>query len=268
LGPWHSSPMIEAVRRYAAEARRNSDIVVLLGHITGEEEIAVLKSVPEVDVVVSGHVHTGLPKELVEGRRLVVRVKGYTQELGRLELKVDTGRKAIESWVWKRIPIDSTTVAAAPDVAAETRKWEAEVTRRVDEPLAVSRRKFEIRDLKKLIERAMREETGADFAFMNAGGVRAVLPAGQLLVRNIWDVMPFDNRVVFGTFKGKDLPKTALDGRTVDPEREYTFAVTDFTAANQEAPGELQTTGLKFPGEGPLLRDLLIDWFRKRQVIE
>jgi 2',3'-cyclic-nucleotide 2'-phosphodiesterase (5'-nucleotidase family) len=260
--------MIEAARRYAREVREKSDLVVLLGHITSGEEVAVLKTVPEIDVVVSGHVHAGLAKELVEGHRLVVRVKGYSQELGRLELKVDAGSKSIESWTWKRIPIDSAKLAAAPDVASEVKKWEAEVTKRVDQPLAVARRKFETRDLKRLIERAMRDETGADFAFMNAGGVRDILPAGQLLVRNIWNIMPFDNLVVFGKFKGKDLPKVALDGRTVEPEREYTFAVTDFTATNQGAAGELQTTGLRFPGEGPLLRDLLIDWFRKTQVIE
>jgi 5'-nucleotidase / UDP-sugar diphosphatase len=268
LGPWHTSPMVETVRRYAREIRGKTDLVVLLGHITSQEEVAVLKKVPEVDVVVSGHVHAGLKQELVEGNRLVVRVKGYSEELGRLELKVDTKRKSIESWTWRRIPIDSTKLAAAADVAAAVKKWESEVTKRVDQPLAVSRRKFEKPDLKKLIERAMRDETGADFAFMNGGGVRDILPAGQLLVRNIWDIMPFDNLVVFGKFKGKDLPTVVVGDRGVEPEREYTLAVTDFTASNQGAQNQLRATGLEFPGEGPLLRDLLIDWFRKKQVIE
>jgi len=27
-------------------------------------------------------------------------------------------------------------------------------------------------------------------------------------------------------------------------------------------------SGLRFPGEGALLRDLLLDWFRKQPVIE
>ena len=65
----------------------------------------------------------------------------------------------------------------------------------------------------------MRTQTGADFAFMNLGGVRDTVPKGQLLVRNIWDIMPFDNRVVVGKFKGRDLPAVVLGGRQVEPDR-------------------------------------------------
>jgi 2',3'-cyclic-nucleotide 2'-phosphodiesterase (5'-nucleotidase family) len=134
--------------------------------------------------------------------------------------------------------------------------------------LAVSRRKFEKREVKALIEQAMCAETGADFAFMNLGGVRDILPQGQLLERNIWDIMPFDNRLVFGKFKGRDLPPVVLGGRQIDPGAEYTLAVSDFTAANQGTPENLRTTGLPFPGDAGLLRDALIDWFRKKKVIE
>ena len=48
----------------------------------------------------------------------------------------------------------------------------------------------------------MREETGADFAFMNAGGVRDVMPQGQLLERHIWNIMPFDNMRGGGDVQG------------------------------------------------------------------
>ena len=114
----------------------------------------------------------------------------------------------------------------------------------------------------------MCEQTGADFAFMNLGGVRDTLPKGQILVRKIWDIMPFDNRVVFGKFKGRDLPAVVRGDRKVEPDREYTLAVTDFTAENQSSPENLRSTGLVFPGEGGLLRDVLVDWFRKKKVVE
>ena len=122
--------------------------------------------------------------------------------------------------------------------------------------------------MKPLVEQAIRQETGADFAFMNADGLRAGLPQGQLLERHIWNVMPFDDAVVVGTFKGKDLPAVVLDGRHVEPERDYTLAVSDFTAMNQGTAENLRTTGLKFPNEVGQLRDLLLDWFRKKKVIE
>src|ERR1043166_5592716 len=99
----------------------------------------------------------------------------------------------------------------------------------------------------------MRDETGADFSFMNLGGVRDVVPQGKLLVRHIWNIMPFDNTVVVGTFKGRDLPRVATGDRAIEPNRDYTLAVSDFTAVNQETFENLQTRGLKFPNEVGLL---------------
>ena len=265
---WHTIPVVATVRRYAAELKDKSDLIVLLGHLTGEEEKEFLESVPEIPVIVTGHLHNGLEREMTRDGRVLVRVKGYAEELGRLDLKVDTEKKAPVSWTWKRIPIDASKIEPAADVAPLVKRWEDEVTARVDRPLAVSRKNFNHAEVKALIEQAMRDETGADFAFMNLGGVRDELPEGQLLERHIWDIMPFDNLVVVAKVKGSDLPAVVLGGRKPDPGREYTLAATDFTAANQSAPSELRTTGLKFGDDVGLLRDLLIDWCRKKKVIE
>jgi 2',3'-cyclic-nucleotide 2'-phosphodiesterase (5'-nucleotidase family) len=265
---WHTTPVLATVRRYAAELKEKSDIVILLGHLTAEEELRFLESVPEIPVVVSGHVHSGLEREITRQGRIMVRVKGYGEELGRLDLKVDTATKAPASFVWKRIPIDSTKIEPAADVAAQVKRLEDDVTARVDEPLATARHAFDKRQLKAVMEQAMRDETGADFAFMNAGGVRDVLPAGALLVRHIWNIMPFDNLVVIAHVKGRDLPRVVLGDRKVEPDREYTLAVSDFTAQNQSAPSQLGTTGLVFGDDVGLLRDMLVDWFRKKKVVE
>jgi 2',3'-cyclic-nucleotide 2'-phosphodiesterase (5'-nucleotidase family) len=268
LGEWHTLPVVATARKYAAELREKSDLVVLLGHITGQEETEFLNSVPEIPVLVTGHIHTGLNQAISRNGRVLVRVKGYGAELGRLELQVDTEKKAPVSWTWKRIPVDSTKIEPASDVAREVKHWEDEVAARVDQPLAVSKKQFTKIEVKRLIEQAMRDESGADFAFMNLGGVRDIVPRGELKVRNIWDIMPFDNTVVVGTFKGRELPPVVVGDRKVDPDREYTLAVSNFTAENQATAENLRTTGLKFPHEVGMLRDLLVDWFRKKAVIE
>jgi 2',3'-cyclic-nucleotide 2'-phosphodiesterase (5'-nucleotidase family) len=268
LGEWHTLPVVETARKYAVELRAKSDLVVLLGHITGEEETQFLNTAPEIPVLVTGHIHSGLDQAESRDGRVLVRVKGYGVELGRLELKVDTDKKAPVSWTWKRIPVDSTKIEPAADVAREVKHWEDEVAARVDQPLAVSKRQFTKAEVKRLIERAMRDETGSDFAFMNLGGVRDIVPQGQLKVRNIWDIMPFDNTVVVGTFKGRELPPVVVGDRRVDPDREYTLAVSDFTAANQDGADSLRSTGLTFPHQVGLMRDMLVDWFRKQKVIE
>ena len=267
LGAWHTLPVVETARKYARGLWAQSDLIVLVAHITPREELEFLKSATEIPVMITGHLHNGLPQPLIQDGRILVRVRGYAEELGRLELKVDTRKKAPVSWEWKHILV-GPNAPPAPDVAAEVKRWEDEVSARVDRPLAVARRSFNKQEVKALIERAMRDQTGADFAFMNAGGVRDIIPEGQLKERNIWNIMPFDNRVVFGKFKGRDLPPVVLGDRKVDPDRAYTLAVSDYTAANQGTPENLRVTGLSFPGDGGLLRDVLISWFRKKKLIE
>ncbi|MDP9171354.1 MAG: bifunctional metallophosphatase/5'-nucleotidase [Acidobacteriota bacterium] len=268
LEDWHTSPVVAAVRKHALELRDKTDLILVLGHITETEENAILRTLPEIPVIISGHVHGGIEKETVYQGRIMVRVKAYGEELGRLELKVDTEKKAPVSWKWQHIVVDPAVYKPNAEVARLVKHWEDEVTSEVDQPLAIAKQPIGKPAIKAMIERAMREKTGADFAYMNLSGVRDVLPQGQILVRNIWNIMPFDNMVVVGKFRGSDLPKVVLGSRKVEPEREYTLAVSDFTAANQSTPENLRVSGLKFASNGPVLRDVLLEWFREKKIIE
>jgi len=49
-----------------------------------------------------------------------------------------------------------------------------------------------------------------DFSFLNNGGLRAALPAGEITKRNIFEVMPFENELIVLTLKGSDV-KQLLD---------------------------------------------------------
>ena len=268
LGPWRVMPIAAAVRRYAEEARRKADLVVLLAHLTPAEEQQLLAGAPEVPVIVSGHTHHGIPAAMERDGRVLVRAKAYTEELGRLDLQVDTKTKRVASWKWRAIPVDARAVKPAPDVVKRVEHWEREVSKQVDVPVAESRRDFTKAEVRALMEAAMRERLGADFAFMNFGGVRDVFPRGRILARHVWNIMPFDNKVVVGRFKGSRLPEAATRGAAVDPDREYTLATSDFSAANQGSATELRATGLVFSTEGPLLRDVLLEWVKAKKVLE
>jgi 2',3'-cyclic-nucleotide 2'-phosphodiesterase (5'-nucleotidase family) len=267
LGPWHTAPLIDSVRRYAAEARGKSDIVIVLAHVGDSEERQLLEQVPEAPVIITGHVHDGIPAAQERDGRILVRTKAYAEELGRLDLQVDVRKKSVASWKWQHIKVDGR-LKPAPDVAKAVAHWEKEVSRVVDVPVAESARQFDKKEVKALVERAMRDRMGADFAFMNFGGVRDVIPQGRVLARHIWNIIPFDNLVVVGKFKGSQIPEVVREGKTLDPEREYTLAVSDFTAANQSGRSELRSKGLQFSQQGPLLRDVLLDWVKQKKLLE
>jgi 2',3'-cyclic-nucleotide 2'-phosphodiesterase (5'-nucleotidase family) len=194
MGDWHPLPLVPTLRKYIAELRGKADLIVLVAHIDGAEEQAVLETVPEIAVSITGHLHDGLTEARSHDGRVLVRMKSYGEELGRLDLQVDTDTGKLAHWAWKKIPVDSAAIAPVADVVALVNRWESQVKQLVDRPLAVSRRAFTPWEVKTLLERALRDETGADFAFINLGGVREGLPQGQLLERNIWNVMPFDSK--------------------------------------------------------------------------
>ena len=266
LGPWRALPVIETVRKHAAQVRDRSDLIVVLGQLNPKEGCEILRQAPEVAIVVSGHPHQGLEAVEVCNGRPHVAVRAYGRVLGRLDTRVDLQAKKLVSWTWKRIPIDSKTIPPAKDVAALVSKWEAKVSKMVDVPIGEAKRDILQPELRRLIEQAMVEAMGADFGFMNPGGVRDRLPQGRLLARHVWNVIPFDDKVLVGRVRGSQLPAAVTAGRSIDPQRDYKLAVNDFTAVNQKT--QMGTTGLEFPETGPLLRDLLIDWIKKRKVIE
>jgi 2',3'-cyclic-nucleotide 2'-phosphodiesterase (5'-nucleotidase family) len=268
LGNIRATPVSEAVKRYLPEVRAKSDVVILLGHLSPEDEEDVRLNLQEVQVLIGGHIHAGL-KELAHfGQQWQARVQANGVELGRLDLQVDPARKRVVSASWKRIPVDSRTFPADPVVAKLVAEWEGKVTAMMDVPIGEAKRTLQKADLKRMIERALCEQMGADLAFMGYGGIRDILPQGTILVRHIWNIFPFDNVVVMGKFRGSRLPPTVTQGKQIDPQKEYTLATNEFAAANQSSPRELNTSGLEFPITGPLQRDLLIEWVKKVKVIE
>jgi len=268
-GPWRVLPVVETVRKYARELRDRTDLIVVLAHIHDESEVgAILHQVPEVSVVVAGHNHEGYPAMMNVDGRVGVLLRAYGVQLGRLDLKVDAAAKRVLSAEWTKIPIDAS-IPPAPDVAREIAKWENKVSKLVDVPIGESTARMERNnpELRKMIERAMAEQSGADFAWVNPGNIRDRLPEGRILARTVWNILPFDNYIVLGKFKGRELPPSITRRYPVEPDREYTVATSDFTAINQSAGDQLNTTGLRFPQIGPLQRDAVIEWIKKKKVV-
>ena len=256
VGPWRVLPVLETVREYVRKLRDQSDLIVVLGHIHDREEVdAILHQVPEVSVVVAGHTHVAYKSMMnvndQDGIRVGVLVDAYGAQLGRLDLQVDMAAKKLKSAEWKKIPIDAK-YAEDPQVKQVVDTWEAKVTKIVDTPIGESTLRMDARNplLRKMIEKAMAEQTGADIGWINPGNIRDTLPEGRILTRHVWNILPFDNYIVLGKFKGSELPPAITQRYPVQPGREHTVATTDLRATNQAAHDQLDSAGLRFPAPG------------------
>jgi 5'-nucleotidase/UDP-sugar diphosphatase len=114
-----------------------------------------------------------------------------------------------------------------------------------------------------LIGRAMMEKTKADFAIVNAGGVRDSLPAGKITYKDVLTVHPFGNTIAVVELKGREVmdylatvakmstgsgafaqfagiqlvidkgvvTDARIRGKAIDPAASYRMAINNFVAA-------------------------------------
>lgn len=265
LGPWRVLPLVETAQKYIAQAKADgAQLIVGLTHIFPKEEEMLLAALPEMHLIVSGHDHGGMKTILRDGNRMVVRTRPFGAELGRVDLKFDVAANQVVELNWERFPILAKEIAPEPAVAKEVATWEAKVSAVVDQEIGESKAAYTRFQMKDVVELAMMETLGVDFAFVNRGAVRAGLVVGKIRARDIWDALPFGNRVVFGKIPGSKLPEAIRKSTSVEPDRIYSVATIDFVAENQR---EIGTEGLKFPEPGPYLREMVIEWVRKRKIV-
>ena len=152
-----------------------------------------------------------------------------------------------------------------------------------------------------LVMDAMLEETGADFAFLNLGGVRDDIKEGPVSYRDVFDVLPFDSEVVTMEIDGAKLKEIlevriaggrhglrvaggeveyskeypdfqrvtnlTVGGEPWDPDKIYSVATVDFLMQGNSGLTLLTEIPEKqITYEYIIVRDALANYFRRREV--
>ena len=188
--------------------------IILVTHIGYAADVEVAQQVSGVDVVVGGHTNTFLSNtyngaqgeyptvlESASGEPvLVVQASTKTRYLGRLDVEFDGGG-VLSDWDGDAILL-SRYITPAPDVSdlvAGLAEPIAELRSRVVGESAIvlegnrSVCRVEECNLGNFIADALREETGAQIVYMNGGGIRSGIDAGEITMGEILTVQPFGN---------------------------------------------------------------------------
>ncbi|MFC0345012.1 5'-nucleotidase C-terminal domain-containing protein [Epilithonimonas hispanica] len=132
-----------------------------------------------------------------------------------------------------------------------------------------------------------------DAAVINIGGIRTIIPKGDILTKQIYEVMPFENEIVIVKISGKELEglfdyylktqknnpvshlvietengslsKKLIAGKTIDYNKTYYLATSDYLALGGDSmfffgKGELISTGIK-------MRDLFLEKFKQNPEV-
>ena len=133
-----------------------------------------------------------------------------------------------------------------------------------------------------------------DFAVTNIGGMRCNWQAGDITLRHVFELMPFDNRLVILSMKGEDVTALCeefarqggqgvsrqlrmeivagmaqnirLNGKKIVPEAVYYVATSDYlsTGADHFTP---LTNALEKTDTGIKIRDLYMQYIEKHKVV-
>ncbi len=79
---------VATAKRLVPELRKKVDVLVVLSHLGVDEDVALVKAVPGIDVIVGGHSHTALKQHKFEGQTLIAQTGADGQALGRIDILV------------------------------------------------------------------------------------------------------------------------------------------------------------------------------------
>ncbi len=200
--PVTTEDAIEVSTRLAAELREaGADLVVALSHSGvstledgswGDEDVDLMRAVPGLDVVISGHSHTVLEEPILVDGRPVVQAGANTQYLGELVLQRDGERWSMLEYVLH--PLDDS-IPGDPEAMALVDELKRQVGLDLfsGQVATVARRMTRDQDdhaLGNLVTDAFREAAGAHVGVTGNGTLRADLHPGALVTSDLFLVTP------------------------------------------------------------------------------
>lgn len=264
----------KTIRKYLQELTGKTDIIIVLSHIGHHADRELAEKVKGIDVIIGGHSHTKVTKPVRVGNTIIVQAWEHGKALGVLDLTIED--KKIVRFDGHLEEIGPTLSKKDETISFIVEKYNKKVDSVLNEKVGYAdvdldgenARKRET-NLGNLIADIMRNSSGADVTIINGGGIRTSIKKGDVRVKDIYSVLPFDNYIVAIKLKGKEI-KEALEhgvsvlgesagrfpqvsglrfsfspspkagsrikeifiaGKPIEPDREYIVATNDFLAA-------------------------------------
>ena len=207
----------DTVEKWVRELKDQADVVIVLSHIGHQADRLLAENVPGVDVIVGGHSHTKVKKPVSIGNVIIVQAWEHAKALGVLDLTVEDGKVAkFDGYLDEVKPQAGKSEGKVEAIVEAYRgKLEGILSERVGEAEVdldgenVRRRET---NLGNLISDIIRKKSGADTAMINGGGIRASLRKGDLKVKDVYSVLPFDTYIVAIELTGRQIREALEHG--------------------------------------------------------
>ncbi|MBM4286498.1 MAG: bifunctional metallophosphatase/5'-nucleotidase [Deltaproteobacteria bacterium] len=264
----------DTVKKYLPSLKRRADLVILLTHLGYPVDRALAEKAPGADVIVGGHTHTKLVKPTVIGRTVIVQAWEHAKALGVLDLELKDGK--VVKAEGRLEEIKPVAGQEDPKTLHIVKKYQSRVDAILNVKIGVAlvdldADQVRVREtrLGNLVADIIRQRAGAQAAIINGGGIRTSINQGDIIRKQVYAALPFDNYIVAIRLTGRQIRDTlehgvsgleelagrfpqvsgltftydptappgsrvrevTVGGQPLEPEREYTVATNDFLAA-------------------------------------
>jgi 2',3'-cyclic-nucleotide 2'-phosphodiesterase (5'-nucleotidase family) len=232
---FNSLDPIETANKIIPQIDSITDLIVLLSHVGIENDRELARNTKGADLIIGGHSHTRLDTAEVVNGVLIVQAGSYARYLGRLDLTV--ADDSIVSHKDTLIAMTVKDIQPDPQLASIVDSFATQIDAKFAVPIGTLKNDWTAgrgpeSNVGSWLAEAIRAKTGADVGIVNSGGIRRDIPAGPITLKDIYEMLPFDNYVTSFTCTGKDLLK--IFGGDVENE------------AGSANHGALQISGAKY----------------------
>lgn len=312
---------VTAVNREAKILREEGcDLVVVLSHVgyipqDSSMDVEIAQKSLDIDIIIGAHSHINIEDGLYVSNQngqpvLITQTGGKANPMGYLAITMKRGssyencKYSVDSIVCKKLhPEDYDLTGYGQKMAKLIKPYADSVVATMNEvighaPMLMEkgRPQSTLGNFAADALRAMGEQAyghAMDLGLTNNGGIRNVLPDGDVSVGTMYSIFPFENELTILEMKGSDVldlinslagkkleamsgmnvtleldgdrvyaSSIKVGGKPVDPERIYFVATIDYLAEGNSGMGAL-TKAVKTTKTGILLRDLMIDYIKQ-----
>ena len=172
--------------------KKTNNLFLVLSHLGEGSDQKLADENAEIDLIVGGHSHKIIQNQYKRNNALICQAGSKGRFLGRIDIKVKDGLVLSKSA--KLIEVDNLNETDEEIASLVDEYNNSPVLERViAQNLAEFRNKDE---LGSLMTDAMNWKLNTDIAFQNSGGIRSWLPLGDIKIKHVYELDPFNNEVI------------------------------------------------------------------------
>jgi 2',3'-cyclic-nucleotide 2'-phosphodiesterase (5'-nucleotidase family) len=227
-------PYKQAIDKYIDEVDRQSDLIILLTHL-GYEADSLLATILDnrVDLIVGGHSHVSIDEPWQVNGIYIASAGSHVSLLGKLDINVENDR--ITSLKTELIPLLLPQEMPSTELNDFISTLATGIETEMGKPIATIPNdwkpdKFKATEVSEWVASALflqyNEQYKPDLAIINNGGIRKTIPAGDVTLRDMHELLPFNNYVVLFSCYGKDLLKMDALNKQIAIDKPYDIVQT------------------------------------------